>query len=191
MGDNGPRWASTIAWITVLLVHAALIGFVARQPAHQGLSNPAAGPLVMVSIPPTPKTLAIVSFPVQLLPVGPVVPTLPPFAGIAIADGADPVVTARSGGVTTPPRPAETQSVSASEFSRGSGLRQGTGATVVLRVEVRSTGTVGRVEVDVSGGNRRVDQAAIAYVRAMQWVGGRVDDRPETLWIRWGVRLDG
>jgi len=47
---------------------------------------------------------------------------------------------------------------------------------------------VGRVQVDVSGGSPRVDQAAIAYVRALK-SGGRVDDQPETLWVRWGVRL--
>jgi hypothetical protein len=62
---------------------------------------------------------------------------------------------------------------------------------VVLRVEVRGSGAIGRVEIDVSGGSTRVDQAAIAYVRTLEWVGGRVDDHPETLWVRWGVRLDG
>ncbi|MDP8986409.1 MAG: hypothetical protein M3N97_15500 [Pseudomonadota bacterium] len=60
---------------------------------------------------------------------------------------------------------------------------------MVLRVEVYGSGLVGRVGVDVSGGTRALDEAAIAYVRALKWVAGRVDDRSETMWVRWGVRL--
>jgi TonB family protein len=125
----------------------------------------------------------------QMLPVGRIVADLHPLGDLS--DRADPVVQVLSGGITTPPRPSDAQSLSISDFAGISGLLKGSGATVVLRVEVHGNGIVGRVEVDVSGGSRKVDQAAIAYVRGLKWVGGRVDDKPETLWIRWGVRLDG
>jgi TonB family protein len=62
---------------------------------------------------------------------------------------------------------------------------------VVLRIEVLTSGSVGRVEVDVSGGSDPVDAAAIDYVRSLKWIGGRIDGQPENIWIRWGVRLDG
>lgn len=76
-------------------------------------------------------------------------------------------------------------------FARRAGLQAGSGATVVVRVEVRGNGTLGRVEVEVSGGSPDLDQSAIAYVHALTWIGGSVDDRPQTIWIRWGVRFDG
>lgn len=76
-------------------------------------------------------------------------------------------------------------------FARRMGITSGQGGTTVLRIEILGSGAIGRVKIDVSGGTARVDQAAIAYVRSLHWVGGRVDDKPETLWIRWGVRLDG
>jgi outer membrane biosynthesis protein TonB len=71
------------------------------------------------------------------------------------------------------------------------GISPGAGVTVVLRLEVRGDGTVSQVQIDVSGGAHLIDEAAIAYVHAVKWVGGRIDDKPESIWIRWGVRLDG
>ncbi|HWS69790.1 MAG TPA: energy transducer TonB [Steroidobacteraceae bacterium] len=93
-------------------------------------------------------------------------------------------------GRITPPVPTDTF-VDTSPFVKQTGLQKGSGVTVVLRVEVRGSGEVARVAVEVSGGTPEVDQAAIAYVRAMKWIGGFKDDKPETLWIRWGVRFDG
>ena len=46
------------------------------------------------------------------------------------------------------------------------------------------------VKVDMLGGSRRIDASAVACMRAMKWVDRRVDDMPETLWIRW-VYLQG
>ena len=89
---------------------------------------------------------------------------------------------------TTPPRPDD-GAPDASGYARDAGLPPGNGATVVLRIEVLGTGELGRIEVDVSGGRREIDQAAIAYARAMPWIGGMVDGRRESMWIRWGVRL--
>jgi TonB family protein len=76
-------------------------------------------------------------------------------------------------------------------FARQMGITSGQGGTVVLRIEIHGNGAVGRVEVEVSGGNPTIDRAAVAYVRSVKWVGGRKDDKPETLWIRWGVLIDG
>jgi hypothetical protein len=142
----------------------------------------------MVSMVPTARA-AVRSPAVELFPVGPITTELRLLGDIT--NYADITVRSPLSGSTTPPHPADTQFVSTAEFARSSGLPQGSGATVVLRVEVLGTGAVGQVEVDVSGGSRRIDQAAIAYVRILNWVGGRVEDKPETLWIRWGVRLNG
>ena len=76
-------------------------------------------------------------------------------------------------------------------FAREAGLSPGEGATVVLRLEVLGTGELGRVEVDVSGGTLEIDRSAIAYVKALPWLGGMIDGRPSIIWIRWGVRLQG
>jgi TonB family protein len=117
----------------------------------------------------------------------------PPIPELPLSDGlADEAVSAVATlprGRVTPPHPADVQVIDTGKFARRAGLPLGSGITVVLRVEVRADGAVGRVAVDVSGGNPRIDAAAIEYVRAMRWIGGRVDDEPEALWVRWGVSL--
>lgn len=60
---------------------------------------------------------------------------------------------------------------------------------MVLRIEILPTGEPGRIDVDVSSGSRQVDQAAIDYARLHRWYAGRNGDSPQTMWIRWGVRL--
>jgi len=91
---------------------------------------------------------------------------------------------------TMPPHP-ETTAVDPKPFAHQAGLQPGHGVTIVLRVEVLGVGQVGQVEVDVSGGAPEVDRAAIAFVRALPWIGGMVNGHPATFWIRWGVRLQG
>src|SRR5580658_606779 len=179
----------TATWIAVLVGHLVFIWLIAHEPVYRAPLITATGPLVMVSLAPTLTASVFARPPIQMLPVGQIVSDLRPPGDIS--DRADPVVPVRSSGITIPPRPSEAQSISISEFTGMSGLLKGSGATVVLRVEVRGNGVVGRVGGDVSCGSRKGDQAAIAYVRGLKWVGGRVDDKPETLWIRWGVRLDG
>jgi len=68
-------------------------------------------------------------------------------------------------------------------------LLPGEGATVVLRIEVLTSGEPGRIEADVTSGSRQVDQAAIAYARQHYRYAGRVRELSEAMWIRWGVRL--
>jgi TonB family protein len=87
-----------------------------------------------------------------------------------------------------PPR-LEGEAIDSAPYARAAGLAAGTGATVVLRLEILDSGEVGRVEVEVSGGADAIDQAAIAYVRVLPWAGGMIDGRPASMWIRWGVRL--
>src|SRR5271166_3918811 len=74
---------------------------------------------------------------------------------------------------TTPPHPDEAFRIDIAPFARQASLQQNAGATVMLRVEVHGSGAIGRVEVNVSGGSRRDDRAANAYVRALKWIGGR------------------
>lgn len=89
---------------------------------------------------------------------------------------------------TMAPRPAD-MSIDPAPFAQRAGLRAGDGATVVLRVEVLASGEIGRAEVEVSGGSDGIDRAAVAYARALAWIGGMVDGHPSTIWVRWGVRL--
>ena len=95
----------------------------------------------------------------------------------------------RDSGRITPPTPVA-PILDVAPFAQQAGLAEGAGATVVLRVEVSGSGAVGRVNVEVSGGNPRIDQAAIAYVRTLKWAGGRKSEEPETFWVRWGVHLE-
>jgi TonB family protein len=176
----------TIAWTAVFAGHLLVIWFVGHETEGRVPPRPRIEPMVMISMAPVIRGPVTTGFPVQFLPAGPIASDLP-----ILGDMVEPTVFPQSSGRTTPPRPSDAQSISTSEFAGISGLLKGSGATVVLRVEVHGNGVVGRVEVDVSGGSRKVDQAAIAFVRGLKWVGGCVDDKPETLWIRWGVRLDG
>jgi TonB family protein len=74
-------------------------------------------------------------------------------------------------------------------FIAQAALLPGQGATVVLRIQVLSTGEPGQIEVDGSSGSSKIDQAAIEYARNLRWYSGRVGNHPEAMWIRWGVRL--
>jgi TonB family protein len=94
-------------------------------------------------------------------------------------------------GVGTMPPTPDDGAIDPTQFARRAGLLAGEGATVVLRVEVLGSGELGRIEVDVSGGTDEVDRAAIAYMRAVTWTGGMIEGVPATIWIRWGVRLQG
>lgn len=74
-------------------------------------------------------------------------------------------------------------------YLQQAGLRRGDGATVVLRIEVLESGDPGRIEIDISSGNRQVDQAAMDYARIQHWYAGRANGVPRPMWVRWGVRL--
>jgi hypothetical protein len=76
-------------------------------------------------------------------------------------------------------------------YVKRAGLSPGQGATVVLRVEVLETGEAGRVIVEVSGGSRPIDEAAVEYAQAQRWYAGRVGGVPRRVWIRWAVHLQG
>jgi TonB family protein len=76
-------------------------------------------------------------------------------------------------------------------FAARAGLRVGEGATVVFRVHVLISGEVGDLVTEISSGSDAVDAAAAEYVRALEWMPGRIDGRPQGQWVRWGVRLEG
>lgn len=79
--------------------------------------------------------------------------------------------------------------VSLEPYIAQAALLPGEGATVVLKIEVLATGEPGRIEIDASSGSRQVDQAAIDYARQHRWYAGRSGNDPQSMWIRWGVRL--
>jgi TonB family protein len=74
-------------------------------------------------------------------------------------------------------------------YTRRAHLSPGQGVTVVLQVEVLESGSPGRVLVDVSGGSRETDEAAVEYAQAQRWYAGRVGGVPRSMWVRWAVHL--
>jgi hypothetical protein len=74
-------------------------------------------------------------------------------------------------------------------FAIQAGLSSGQGATVVLRVEVLDDNEAGRIVVEVSSGSAVIDAAAIAYARAMPWIGAVVDGKPVPMEVRYAVHL--
>jgi len=174
---------------SVLAVHAAALAWLFNQPgiALTRVTQPVP-PLSIFSIAPPPiptvKTaLSIASVKIDFDAQTPVQinidQELLPQAALA-----------KSAGAVIAPHPFQPLADSKS-FAQQAGVFPGAGALVVLRVEVYGNGDLGRVVVDVSGGSSLIDNAAIAYVHALNWRGGRVGNRPETLWIRWGVRFEG
>ena len=129
--------------------------------------------------PPAVKVMRLATPLLRLPALAELVPEVPP-----------PPEEAHPTGAITPPHPAEGAQPDPKSFAERAGVSAGIGATVVLRVEVRADGTVGRVAVDVSSGHRRIDRQAIVYVRAMRWIGGSDGGHPAALWVRYGVRFD-
>jgi TonB family protein len=98
--------------------------------------------------------------------------------------------TSRAEGATiTAPTLRPDNAVAIAPYIAQAALLPGEGATVVLQVEVLATGEPGRIEVDASSGSRQVDQAAIDYAKHHRWYAGRLGEHSESMWIRWGVRL--
>jgi hypothetical protein len=178
-----------VIWTTVLTGHLVFAWYLISAPIPMQQGHSPTGALTVFTLTATSKHAVGLNVSVPMLPVELTVSNLPALGAI---EGPNSGAAARrSGGSTVPPHPDDAVVVDAETFARRAGLDIGSGATVVLRVEVYGTGAVGRVEVDVSGGTRRIDQAAIAYVRSLKWIGGRMDEGPATLWVRWGVRFQG
>lgn len=87
------------------------------------------------------------------------------------------------------PIPAGLVGTDSRRFAQLAGLLPGEGATVVLRVEVLTSGVPGRIEVAFSSGAPSVDRAAIAYARTQRWSPGLVDGREQPVWVQYGVHL--
>jgi hypothetical protein len=98
--------------------------------------------------------------------------------------------TSRNTGATiAAPSLMPNSSVSMATFVAQAALQPGEGATVVLRIQVLASGEPGDIEIDGSSGNHLIDLVAVEYARTQRWYSGRVGNYPETMWIRWGVRL--
>jgi hypothetical protein len=170
-------------FLGIIVAHAALIAVVAATPGER-VHVPATESLVSVIL--RPKVIVSRDQTAAALVVR--VPQLSPMVYAEEIPAIVHPTLAVMGIGTMPPRP-EIGDIDPAPFARHAGLRPGEGATVVLRVEVLDSGAVGRVEVDVSGGSAEIDQAAAAYARSVPWIGGMIDGRSATLWVRWGVRL--
>jgi TonB family protein len=95
-------------------------------------------------------------------------------------------------GVISPisaPRPELSATVDPQWYALRAGMTAGEAATVILSVEVLADGSVGDVSVTRSGGSAAIDEAAIAYIRRLQWIPGSVNRHARTMRIRWEVVL--
>jgi hypothetical protein len=191
VGGTGHAVHRGLVWALVLMTHVALGSLIFKSPGASIGSAARIAPLMMVTVASKPSQRIAAAPPAINMSFGPIVAEKPSleFVDETNADEgneASRLVPVR--GAITPPRRLDTDS-DTSSFARAAGLRDGSSASVVLRVEVFGSGAVGRVEVDVSSGRPRIDEVAIAYARSLRWVGGREDEHPKTLWIRWGVTL--
>ena len=181
-----PRRSSTTRMAigaAIVSIHGAFAWLVISLPGEIHPPQPAEE-LVVVAVRP----LVIVSREPISTSRQVLVPKDAPIAyDIQVPDGVRPVVVVA--GVGTMPPHADDAVPDAAPYARDAGLKPGEGATVVLRLEILGSGELDRVDIDVSGGRAEIDQAAIAYARAIQWNGGMIDGRPVTIWIRWGIRL--
>ena len=169
----------------ILTAHVVVTLLVTRVAAPEPAATPTVSPEI-VSFLVRPRVIISTSSGATLPPI-----RLPEEAPIAFSADLSDILrpTLLVAGVgTMAPRPASTPA-DTERYARAAGLLAGQGATVVLRVEVLPTGDVGRVEIDVSCGESRVDSAAVAYIRSLAWIPGMVDGEPVTLWLRWPVRI--
>jgi hypothetical protein len=174
--------------IAVLAAHAGLAWLLVSLPAglHRRVETEALvsvfiRPLVVVSR--DPLTDAALPRAIRVRRDAPL------SFGAPTADFDRPAITAIGVG-TMAPTVADVD-VDSRPFARAAGLKPGEGVTVVVRIEVLGSGELGRVTVDMSGGSTARDEAAIAYARSLTWIGGLIDGQPATLWLRWGIRLQG
>lgn len=177
------RATRLLLFLAVAAAHAGVIGAVIATPGEIG-ARPETEPLVAVILRPAiavSRNPSVAPPPIYALKDAPILydPQLPELHR-SVLDVF---------GVGTMPPRVDDAEIDATRFAREAGLEPGDGATVVLRVEVFGSGELGRVEVDVSGGTPEIDREAIAYSRALVWIGGMVDGHPATVWVRWGVRL--
>jgi TonB family protein len=87
------------------------------------------------------------------------------------------------------PRILEDALPDSAPFATMAGLSPGQTSLVVLRVEILVDGSVGRIRIDVSSGNERVDEAAMKYAHLTRWLPGGVGGIKEKVWARFGVQL--
>jgi TonB family protein len=172
----------------ILFVHVEFAWLVAQQGVALTRLTQSVVPLTIFPIAPLPRARVSTDMTIETPPPLDINIEQLTLGNLDVPETAKSI--AHSSGSTIAPRPADPLRDSKS-FAQQARLKPGVGVTVVLRVEVLTSGSVGRVEVDVSGGSDPIDAAAIAYVRSLKWIGGRIDDQPETIWIRWGVQLNG
>lgn len=182
-------WGRVRVLLGVIAAHAGLAWVVAHNRLELYSKTMRVEPLMVMSLDSAPHARRISAQNPPHVQAFMMITSPQPSLSLLPVDTLEMTRSAGSGRVT-PPRP-EQPAVDTAPYARQSGLAAGSGASIVLRVEVLGSGAVARVEVEVSGGSAAVDHAAIVYVHALQWIGGRVNDAPQTFWVRWGVRLDG
>jgi TonB family protein len=92
-------------------------------------------------------------------------------------------------GSASAPRPSTYQPMDTHRFAQQAGVSLGQAVTVVLIVEVLRDGSVGSVNIAISGGSLAIDAAAIEFVRTLHWVPGTRDHMAQPMRIRFPVTL--
>lgn len=95
-------------------------------------------------------------------------------------------------GITAPksaPRLDSVVSVDSRPYAVRAGLAAGEAVTVVLEIEVLADGSVGQVTVVSGSGNSAIDQEAVNYAHALQWIPGTVERRARVMRINYAVTL--
>jgi len=169
--------------VAIIAAHAGAVGLIVLAPAAETV--PVAETERMLTVYVRPRV--VVSRAPSVAPPAIRVPKDAPLLyDAAIPEIEEPTIAVLGVG-TMPPHPDDA-AIDPAPFARQAGLQPGDGATIVLRLQVLWTGDVGDVEVDVSSGAPAIDRAAIDYARAIPWIGGMIDGRPQTIWIRWGLQ---
>jgi TonB family protein len=178
----------TLVAALTLFIHLSLLWCLIHWGTLTVRASPSVTPVQIITVASAPAPRISTNIAADQVKIDKFNDTLPMLTSLETP--AESVAIERPNTGIIPPHPAA-PIADASAFAPNSGVPTGVHVTVVLRVEVNGNGTLGRVQVEVSGGSALIDNAAIAYVRSLRWIGGRTGDRPASMWVRWGVPING
>lgn len=189
------RWITGIVGVAVLALHAALL-YVVRldAPAQRAGAIEDGRPAVSffdiatpeISLAPAPAPAPSLAS-LEPVPFELPAPTLPEIEDDAQVAEPQP----RQPAQFSPPRTAGGGAENLAQFAQSAALSPGQMARVILRVEVLRDGSTGDVKVDTASGNDAADQAAIRYVRSLEWIPASQDGEPVTMVVRFPVVFIG
>jgi TonB family protein len=187
------RWMTGMVGFVVIALHLALMIAVQieRPPTRQGGIGAerstvsfieVAIPEISVAPAPKPSLASLEPAPLELP-----TPALPQIEDVAQAAEQNP----RQPAQFSPPRTAGGGAENLAQFAESAALSPGQMARVILRVEVLRDGSAGEVKVDTTSGSDAADDAAIRYVRSLEWIPATQGGEPVTMMVRFPVVFIG